>query len=58
MAVLRRALDSIRPSLEVRSRRVGGATLPGAGRGQAEPRQRLSLRWLTDFSRAVIEDHG
>ena len=38
VAVLKRALDNIRPSLEVRSRRVGGA-LPGAGRGQAEPRQ-------------------
>ena len=32
VAVLKRALDNIRPSLEVRSRRVGG-------RGQAEPRQ-------------------
>ena len=33
IGVFHQALDNIRPSVEVRSRRVGGATLPGPGRG-------------------------
>jgi small subunit ribosomal protein S7 len=49
VAVLKRALDNIRPSLEVRSRRVGGATY------QVPVEVTLSLRWLTDFSRARRE---
>ena len=51
VAVLKRALDNIRPSLEVRSRRVGGATV------EVKPARAntLSLRWLTDFSRARRE---
>ncbi len=53
MAVLKRALDNIRPSLEVRSRRVGGATIR-SGRGEAGRANTLSLRWLTDFS-ALVE---
>ena len=40
--VLKRAVDNIRPQVEVRSRRVGGSLLSGAGRGLApspgEPR--------------------
>lgn len=39
VAVLKRALDNIRPSLEVRSPPCRWRHLPGAGRGQAEPRQ-------------------
>ena len=50
VAVLKRALDNIRPSLEVRSRRVGGATYQVPV--EVKP---LSLRWLTDFSRARRE---
>lgn len=48
---LKKALDNVRPSLEVRSRRVGGATyqVPVEVRG---PRSTtLALRWLVTYSR-------
>jgi small subunit ribosomal protein S7 len=48
---LKRALDNVKPTLEVKSRRVGGATyqVPIEVRG---PRQTtLALRWLVGFSR-------
>ena len=51
VVVLKRALDNIRPALEVRSRRVGGATyqVPVEVRPSRAPT--LALRWLVDFSR-------
>ena len=55
VAVLNRALDNIRPSLEVRSRRVGGATYPVPVEVTPNRANTLSLRWLTDFSRARRE---
>ena len=55
VAVLKRALDNIRPSLEVRSRRVGGATYQVPVEVKANRANTLSLRWLTDFSRARRE---
>lgn len=51
VAVLKRALDNIRPSLEVRSRRVGGATYQVPIEVRPERRQTLGLRWLTMFAR-------
>ena len=54
VAVLKRALDNIRPSLEVRSRRVGGATYQVPVEVKPARANTLSLRWLTDFSRAVV----
>ena len=53
--VLKRALDNIRPSLEVRSRRVGGATYQVPVEVKPARANTLSLRWLTDFSRARRE---
>ena len=55
VAVLKRALDNIRPSLEVRSRRVGGATYRVPVAVKPNRANALSLRWLTDFSRARRE---
>mgnify|MGYP000140400317 FL=1 len=55
VAVLKRALDNIRPSLEVRSRRVGGATYQVPVEVKPARANTLSLRWLTDFSRARRE---
>ena len=52
VAVLKRALDNIRPSLEVRSRRVGGATYQVPVEVRPERRQTLGLRWLTAYSRS------
>ena len=55
VSVLKRALDNIRPSLEVRSRRVGGATYQVPVEVKPNRANTLSLRWLTDFSRARRE---
>ena len=49
--VLKRALDNIRPALEVRSRRVGGATYQVPVEVRPSRATTLALRWLTDFSR-------
>ena len=49
--VLKRAMDNIRPSLEVRSRRVGGATYQVPVEVKANRGTTLALRWLVDYSR-------
>ena len=54
VAVLKRALDNIRPSLEVRSRRVGAPTYQVPVEVKPNRANTLSLRWLTDFSRARV----
>lgn len=51
VSVLKRALDNIRPGLEVRSRRVGGATYQVPVEVRASRATTLALRWLVDFSR-------
>ncbi|MFT0762365.1 30S ribosomal protein S7 [Scrofimicrobium sp. R131] len=51
LTVLKRALENIRPSLEVRSRRVGGATYQVPVEVRPSRATTLALRWLVDFSR-------
>ncbi|GHC70070.1 30S ribosomal protein S7 [Nocardiopsis terrae] len=51
LVVLKRALDNIKPALEVRSRRVGGATYQVPVEVRASRSTTLALRWLVDFSR-------
>ena len=51
VVVLKRALDNIRPALEVRSRRVGGATYQVPVDVRPVRATTLALRWLIDFSR-------
>ena len=51
VTVLKRALDNIRPALEVRSRRVGGATYQVPVDVRPVRATTLALRWLIDFSR-------
>ena len=51
VSVLKRALDNIRPALEVRSRRVGGATYQVPVEVRPACATTLALRWLVDFSR-------
>ena len=46
------ALENIMPVLEVKARRVGGATYQVPMEVRPERRQTLGLRWLTTFSRA------
>ena len=55
VAVLKRALDNIRPSLEVRSRRVGGATYQVPMEVNSRRATTLAIRWTVNFSRARKE---
>ena len=53
--VFRAAMDNIMPVLEVKARRVGGATYQVPMEVRPERRQTLGLRWLTAYSRARNE---
>jgi small subunit ribosomal protein S7 len=48
---LKRALDNVKPTLEVRSRRVGGATYQVPVEVRAGRSTTLALRWLVGYSR-------
>ena len=52
---LKRALDNVKPTLEVKSRRVGGATYQVPVEVKAGRATTLSLRWLIQYSRARRE---
>ena len=52
---LQRALDNIKPSLEVKSRRVGGATYQVPIEVKPARATTLSMRWLVSYSRARRE---
>ena len=51
VVTLKRALDNVKPALEVRSRRVGGATYQVPVEVRADRSTTLALRWLVSFSR-------
>jgi small subunit ribosomal protein S7 len=51
MQVFRQALTNVRPQLEVRSRRVGGATYQVPTEVRPERQSALAMRWLIGFSR-------
>ncbi|MDQ3922108.1 MAG: 30S ribosomal protein S7 [Actinomycetota bacterium] len=55
VAVLNDALDNIRPRLEVRSRRVGGATYQVPVEVTPRRANTLALRWLVNYARARRE---
>ncbi|MDZ7819032.1 MAG: 30S ribosomal protein S7 [Aliarcobacter sp.] len=46
-----RAIENVKPLLEVRSRRVGGATYQVPVEVRAVRRQTLALRWLVEYAR-------
>jgi small subunit ribosomal protein S7 len=46
-----RAIENVKPLLEVKSRRVGGATYQVPVEVRPVRRQTLALRWITDMSR-------
>ena len=50
--VFRQALDNVAPAIEVRSRRVGGATYQVPVEVRTERRQALAIRWLITAARA------
>ena len=52
LEVFEEAMENIMPSLEVKARRVGGATYQVPMEVRPERRQTLGLRWLTTYTRA------
>ena len=50
LAMFRRALENIRPRVEVKSRRVGGATYQVPIEVRPERATSLAMRWLTDYA--------
>ena len=55
VVTLKRALDNVKPSIEVKSRRVGGATYQVPIEVKPGRSTTLALRWLTTYSRARRE---
>jgi small subunit ribosomal protein S7 len=54
--VLKRAIDNIRPSVEVRSRRVGGSSYQVPVEVRPRRAQTLAVRWLVEFARKRKEN--
>ena len=55
VVTLKRALDNVKPALEVRSRRVGGATYQVPVEVRPSRSTTLGLRWLIQYSRGRRE---
>ena len=55
VVVLKKALDNIRPSIEVKSRRVGGSTYQVPIEVKPHRANTLALRWLVSYSKARRE---
>jgi small subunit ribosomal protein S7 len=55
VVTLKRAMDNVKPTLEVRSRRVGGATYQVPVEVRTPRQTTLGLRWLTTYARARRE---
>ncbi len=51
MDVFKRAIENIRPAVEVKSRRVGGATYQVPIEVRPQRASTLAMRWLVDFAR-------
>ena len=51
LKVFHDAVDNVKPSVEVRSRRVGGATYQVPVEVRAERRQALAIRWIVEIAR-------
>jgi len=54
--VFHEAIDNVKPSVEVRSRRVGGATYQVPVEVRFDRRQALAIRWLVDNARKRSEN--
>ena len=55
VVILKRALDNVRPALEVKSRRVGGATYQVPIEVKPARATTLALRWIVGYSKARRE---
>lgn len=52
LKVFKKALSNVKPSVEVKSRRIGGATYQVPVEVRPSRRQSLSIRWIRDFARS------
>ncbi|MEZ4322403.1 MAG: 30S ribosomal protein S7 [Myxococcota bacterium] len=52
VAVFRKALDNVKPMVEVKSRRVGGSTYQVPVEVRPQRRTALSMRWMIQFARS------
>ncbi|MGB7212257.1 MAG: 30S ribosomal protein S7 [Gemmatimonadales bacterium] len=55
VAVFKQAVNNAKPALEVKSRRVGGASLQVPVEVRPERRTALAMRWILEFTRARTE---
>jgi small subunit ribosomal protein S7 len=55
LSALKRAVDNVKPQLEVKSRRVGGATYQVPVEVRPRRANTLSIRWITGFARGRRE---
>jgi small subunit ribosomal protein S7 len=55
LKVFKKAVDNVKPTLEVKSRRVGGSNYQVPIEVRPERRTSLSLRWLVNFARSRPE---
>ena len=55
LQVLQTALDNVKPAVEVKSRRVGGATYQVPVEVRSSRRQTLAMRWVIESARARSE---
>lgn len=55
VTVFKSAVNNVKPALEVKSRRVGGASLQVPVEVRPERRGALAMRWLIDFARGRSE---
>jgi small subunit ribosomal protein S7 len=51
LSTVKRAIDNVKPPLEVRSRRVGGATYQVPVEVRPRRASTLAIRWVVDYSR-------
>ena len=58
LAVFHDALNNVKPGIEVRSRRVGGATYQVPVEVRTERAQALAIRWDHGGAQPLREDHG
>lgn len=56
--VFNKALENIKPVLEVKARRVGGSTYQVPMEIRPERRQTLAIRWMVDFARKRSGERG
>ena len=56
LAIFHEAIDNVKPTVEVRSRRVGGATYQVPVEVRPDRRQALAIRWIVDNARKRSEN--